>query len=238
MEPEAVLSLFDSFWFYVEIFGQRSKSSSSSSTPQPQPVSQIPENSSEPKVSRQLTIHTRSKSDQLLYPNVCFDADASAPEPVLNAEPHLQTVVSGREFSLVIPKAPEFKKPSKGFHKKKKTLSKSLSELEFEELKGFMDLGFLFSEEDKGSRLVEIIPGLQRLGQKRDDGECRQEQRNAEELSAPTVRKPYLSEAWEVVNKQKEESPLFKWRFPAVSNEIDMKDSLRWWAHTVASAVR
>ncbi|GFS45552.1 hypothetical protein Acr_00g0096730 [Actinidia rufa] len=44
--------------------------------------------------------------------------------------------------------------------------SKSLSELEFEELKGFMDLDFVFSEEDTGSRLVSVIPGLQRLGRK------------------------------------------------------------------------
>ncbi|MCL7043829.1 hypothetical protein MKW94_016938 [Papaver nudicaule] len=40
---------------------------------------------------------------------------------------------------------------------------KSLSDLEFEELKGFMDLGFVFSEEDRNSSL---IPGLQRLGNK------------------------------------------------------------------------
>jgi hypothetical protein len=32
--------------------------------------------------------------------------------------------------------------------------AKGLSDLEFEELKGFMDLGSVFSEEDKDSRLV------------------------------------------------------------------------------------
>ena len=31
----------------------------------------------------------------------------------------------------------------------KKNFSKSLSDFEFEEFKGFMDLGFVFSEEDK-----------------------------------------------------------------------------------------
>ncbi|CAN1142444.1 hypothetical protein LINPERPRIM_LOCUS26028 [Linum perenne] len=42
--------------------------------------------------------------------------------------------------------------------------SKSMSSLEFEELKGFMDLGFVFSEKDKESSFVSILPGLQRLG--------------------------------------------------------------------------
>ncbi|KAM1105151.1 hypothetical protein ACFX13_013746 [Malus domestica] len=41
--------------------------------------------------------------------------------------------------------------------RKKKSESKSLTDLQFEELKGFMDLGFVFSEEDKDSNLVSII---------------------------------------------------------------------------------
>ncbi|KAK7265997.1 hypothetical protein RIF29_18635 [Crotalaria pallida] len=45
--------------------------------------------------------------------------------------------------------------------RKKRRGSKSLSDLEFEELKGFVDLGFVFSEEDKDSSLATIIPGLQ-----------------------------------------------------------------------------
>lgn len=111
----------------------------------------------------------------------------------------------------------------------KKGLSKSLSELEFEEVKGFMDLGFAFSEEDKlDSSLVEIIPGLK----KKDDHE--------EDIDkSSSVERPYLSEAWKVLERRdkKKKKPLMKWRVPNTSNEIDMKDSLKWWAHTVASTV-
>ncbi|KAI3456125.1 hypothetical protein Pfo_012788 [Paulownia fortunei] len=235
MEPEAVLNLFDSRWFYLEIFEKQSKTSTSS-THEPNPGRQIQENSSKPNVSRQLTIHTRSKSDQLLYPSTSFTTDISSPNSVLQ-KPNLQTILSEREISLEIPKTPQFKKHIKGFNRKRKGFSKSLSQLEFEELKGFMDLGFVFSEEDKDSSLVEIIPGLQRLGQEIDCDQVQEEQRSVKELSGPRVR-PYLSEAWEGLNRQNEENPLMKWRVPAVSNEIDMKDSLKWWAHTVASAVR
>ncbi|KAK6124183.1 hypothetical protein DH2020_042092 [Rehmannia glutinosa] len=206
MEPEDVLNLFDSKWFHLKIFEKQSKTPISEPNPNPQ----IEENPSKINVSRQLTIHTRSKSDDQLLTS--FN---SSPNPLLQ-KPHLQTIFSEREISLEIPK---FDKPSKGLNKKKKRFSKSLSELEFEEMKGFMDLGFVFSEEDKDSNLVEIIPGLQKLGR----------EQNVKDLSGPRAR-PYLSEAWE--------SPLMKWRFPAVSNEIDMKDSLKWWAHSVASAVR
>ncbi|KAL0398440.1 UNVERIFIED_CONTAM: hypothetical protein Sradi_2187300 [Sesamum radiatum] len=219
MEPEAVINLFDSLWSYLQIFKQHPTSSSPDQNPPPQ----IQHTSPKPRLSSQLTIHTRSKSDhQLLFPdNAVFLT--SSPNSVL--KPHLQTVLSDKEISLESPQ--QFKKlPRKGLvSRKKKVLSKSLSELEFEELKGFMDLGFVFSEEDRESGLVEIIPGLQRLGTA--------DPRKEEKL------RPYLSEAWEVLNRRREmESPLMKWRFPAVSNEIDMKDNLKWWAHTVASAVR
>ncbi|KAK4399261.1 hypothetical protein Sango_1401600 [Sesamum angolense] len=222
MEPEAVINLFDSLWSYLQIFNKQPTSSS----PDPNPPPRIHHTSPKPRFPSQLTIPTRSKSDhQLLLPNnaVFLNTDTSSPNSVL--KPHLQTVLSDKELSLETPQ--QFKKlPRKGLmiSRKKKVLSKSLSELEFEELKGFMDLGFVFSEEDRESGLVEIIPGLQRLGADR---------RKEEKL------RPYLSEAWEALNRRREmESPLMKWRVPAVSNEIDMKDNLKWWAHTVASAVR
>lgn len=122
---------------------------------------------------------------------------------------------------LEIPKAPQI-------IMKKKWLSKSLSELEFEELKGFTDLGFVFSEQDKDdSHLVEMIPGLQKQ---------KVEGNNELILLRATIRpRPYLSQAWEYCY---EESQLMKWRVPAHVNDIDMKDSLKWWAHTVASSVR
>ena len=93
----------------------------------------------------------------------------------------------------------------------------------------FMDLGFVFSEEDKDSSLASIIPGLQRFGKNAEEEE------NSNE---PAVQRPYLSEAWEVQERRKKENPLMNWKIHAVNNEIDMKDSLRWWARTVVSTVR
>jgi hypothetical protein len=49
-----------------------------------------------------------------------------------------------------------------------------------------MDLGFVFSEEDKDSSLASIIPGLQRFGKNAEEEE------NSNE---PAVQRPYLSEA-------------------------------------------
>ncbi|RZC63116.1 hypothetical protein C5167_024876 [Papaver somniferum] len=52
--------------------------------------------------------------------------------------------------------------------------------------------------------------------------------------------RPYLSEAWAVLdNKRKEEELLLiNWQVPKLNSEIEMKFHLRNWAHTVASAVR
>ncbi|KAH6790284.1 hypothetical protein C2S51_005290 [Perilla frutescens var. frutescens] len=237
MEPEAVLNLFDSIWFHLGILEKQQKPSISS-TSSPHMYSQIQQNSSKQKNSSQMSLHTRSKSDDQLS---VFTTEILSPESVL--KPHLQTILSGREISSETPKTPQLKKPAKRVDRRKKRLSKSLSELEFEEVKGFIDLGFIFSEEDKDSNLVEIIPGLQKLGQKRDshDQENEEERENIEESSVVKAR-PYLSEAWEFFEyRQMEEKMLMmKWRvpLPAVRNEMDMKISLKSWAHTVASAVR
>ncbi|CBI30714.3 unnamed protein product, partial [Vitis vinifera] len=99
--------------------------------------------------------------------------------------------------------------------RRKKGMSKSLSDLEFDELKGFIDLGFVFSEGAKDSSLVSIIPGLHRLGKK--DGE---EEKTVDESAVP---RPYLSEAWEVLDRRKKENPLMNWRVPALSIRIMLR---------------
>ncbi|KAF2302998.1 hypothetical protein GH714_012476 [Hevea brasiliensis] len=86
-----------------------------------------------------------------------------------------------------------------------------------------MDLGFLFSEEDKDSSLVSIIPGLQRLGKKDGAEESR--------VDEATISRPYLSEAWSGLERRKKEDSLMNWRIPALSNEMDMKDNLKWRPH-------
>lgn len=112
-----------------------------------------------------------------------------------------------------------------GRGKKRNSKSKSLSELEFEELKGFMDLGFVFSEKDKDTRLVSIIPGLQRLG--KDE---------KEQVGGSVVAsRPYLSEAWEKNIREETARPI---RIRGLGNEMEIKHELRFWAHSVASIVR
>ncbi|KAJ7947150.1 DUF1685 family protein [Quillaja saponaria] len=194
---------------------------------------------SKPELSRIQTIHIRSMSDQF-DSMTSFKYDSLSPDTVLFTS-KLQTILSGKEVTEIeSPKQRNLKievlpKKNTQSRRKKRSESKSLTDLEFEELKGFMDLGFVFSEEDKDSSLASIIPGLQRLGKK--DGE--EEEEEEEEIDESAIPRPYLSEAWEVLDRRKKkENPLMNWRIPALNNEIDMKDSLKLWAHTVASTVR
>lgn len=116
-------------------------------------------------------------------------------------------------------------------------IRRSLSELELEELKGFMDLGFEFSEEDKNSNLVTIVPGLQKWG-KREEVDEKVEKNSTSKQRDIVYERPYLSEAWQILEKRKMKRKLLKWRFPAMNNDMNMKDNLRFWAQTVASTFR
>ncbi|RWR86478.1 DUF1685 domain-containing protein [Cinnamomum micranthum f. kanehirae] len=139
----------------------------------------------------------------------------------------LSSKCSPRSPDSVLPK-PKFIR-EEVLEKRKKRGSKSLSDLELEELKGIFDLGFWFLDGEMDSRLVSIVPGLQRL---KKGGE--EEEEEASEES--TVCRPYLSEAWSV--DEREENPLMNWRVPVVCNGEEMKDRLRSWAQAVASTVR
>lgn len=273
MAAEEVLSLLDSYWFEQDIFSIKSSSSPSKT----QEIDEITANPC-PKISEEIqeseefsrlpTIRVRSLSDQqLLDSKSSFSlSDSFSPSSVLtiNSKLQLQTILSGKEVTefgeeekavkkkevdhqeeVVVPRKRKLQS-----ERKRKKMSKSLSDLEFEELKGFMDLGFVFTEEDnKDSDLVSIIPGLQRLGKKDGDDQNQEGENDDEEEvkkkiddgSNVKVSRPYLSEAWDVLDYQKKkEKPLMvmNWRIPAVGNEIDMKEHLRFWAHSVASTVR
>ncbi|OMO73512.1 hypothetical protein COLO4_27056 [Corchorus olitorius] len=41
---------------------------------------------------------------------------------------------------------------------------RSMKDLELEEVKGFMDLGFIFKKEHLNKRMISVVPGLLRLG--------------------------------------------------------------------------
>ncbi|WOG86602.1 hypothetical protein DCAR_0205817 [Daucus carota subsp. sativus] len=246
MDPDYVISLFDSCWFGNDSFVKHSPKSNSDE----KNINHInkEEGSAQPMFTKQPSILVRSKSDQLSS-MTSYNSDYASPTSVL-VTPHLQTIHSGKEVKEETVQEKRlnstdcigsnldtchvsenihkrYKKNVVGGRKKLSSMSKSLSDLEFEELKGFMDLGFVFSEEDRDSSLVDIIPGLHRLGQE-----------NSEENDEHVVTRPYLSEAWEVMDEEKRMYALNNWRVPAAEDEIHMKDSLKRWAHTVASAVR
>ncbi|KAL3739859.1 hypothetical protein ACJRO7_021175 [Eucalyptus globulus] len=110
---------------------------------------------------------------------------------------------------------------------KRRTLTKSLSELEFEELKGFVDLGFLFLEEDRvDSSLVSIIYGLcNKIKDGEEDDEDGYEKLTAGESVVPISYKTITWKWWE---EKRKEDPLMKWKVPSLGNETDIKESLKW----------
>lgn len=103
---------------------------------------------------------------------------------------------------------------------KQRTMRKSLSDLEFEEVQGFKDLGFSFKKEAINPNVANVIPGLQ--------------QKNREEREEEkAVRRPYLSEAW-LLQSCPPPIPI------CTSNKSpeDMKAHIKFWARAVASNVR
>ncbi|GAB4831450.1 hypothetical protein Ancab_005465 [Ancistrocladus abbreviatus] len=221
MEAENLLKLFDSNWFELDIF--KKQRNSSTSNPNPAKSGEISSLSSidSRSISEENHQMGSSKTSQIL--------DSLSPNSVLFA-PKLQPILSGKESQKLEAQETPTARISRGRRRsmnRKKGLSRSLSELEFQELKGFMDLGFVFSEEDKDSTLASIIPGLQRLGKKEEN----------EDDDRSEISRPYLSEAWEVLEKRKRENVSMNWRVPDSTSEIDIKDYLRCWAHTVASSV-
>lgn len=101
---------------------------------------------------------------------------------------------------------------------------KSLSDLEFEEVKGFADLGFVFDEQNASPDMASVIPGLRRrFSQEPEDTE--------------NVRRPYLSEAW-LVQKRELLLPAPLRIPPPPRSEPHMKAHLKVWAKSVATAVK
>ncbi|KAJ4982061.1 hypothetical protein NE237_032898 [Protea cynaroides] len=229
LEAQELLKLFDSCWFGHEISTENPPSTSIPTDL----VHELQRETTKPPISCLPTVIVRSQSDDVSF-KMTFKSDSLSPKSVLII-PKLQPILSGKEVVGVVEtntRQEKIKRPDKKKRGMRRTSStKSLSDLESEELKGFMDLGFVFSEEDKDSNLVSIIPGLQRLGKKSGEKETTVDDESA-------IRRPYLSEAWDFLDRRREENPLMNWKIPIFCNEIDMKDHLRNWAHSVASTVR
>lgn len=225
-EAQQFFDLFDSYWFTHQIFNKtlipppksNKNAESIAITTQTHDFPAVP------------TVNVRSYSDMVFMDakNQSFMSDS--PNSVLNLQtPKLETIFSGMDMKEIQELPVREKDRVSGRRRKRKSKSKSLSELEFEEVKGFMDLGFVFSEKDKDSSLVSIIPGLQRLGKY---------EKEEVDGSIVVASRPYLSEAWDDMKKKREEEALRLIRIPPLGNEVEIKHQLRFWAHSVASVVR
>ncbi|THU64937.1 hypothetical protein C4D60_Mb01t31750 [Musa balbisiana] len=106
---------------------------------------------------------------------------------------------------------------------------RSVTELENYELKGFMDLGFVFQKEELSIEIMNIIPGLQQLGKEGRDDEASREEEEEEE----GMERPYLSEAW-MRHDLTVVSPSLQ---PRSLYGADMKRQLHLWAREVASVI-
>ncbi|KAH7657748.1 Formin homology 2 domain (FH2 domain)-containing protein [Dioscorea alata] len=233
-EQDSLLSLFDTLWFYHPIlFHNPPPPSPPPPAPAPEPI--------HIKVVQRIRSHRRSLSDeQLLH--------IPSPSTATNSHSKLQTILSGKESTVLQENTSiEIKKTGNNNNKYSKrrlyrrrgsSSTKSLSDLEFEELKGFMDLGFTFSNAETDPRLMSIVPGLRRRVACSDDEKFESERHGSDddddEEGGRGVVRPYLSEAWEV----EEERRLRNWKIPASVEGVDMKDCLRLWAQAVASTVR
>ncbi|CAH9089012.1 unnamed protein product [Cuscuta europaea] len=232
---DKILKLFDSCWFERQILSTKNCSFHVDESDEARPVN----HNHEPKamIVSVLALKVRSHSDNLLGFKTNFSPRSDSMESVIDKpelEGHMVFKKRARRSGLQ-------RKRAAG---NKLVGAKSLSELELEELKGFMDLGFVFTDEDKKSSLATIVPGLQRWGSRgsRTAGEDDGEGGGGEEaIEDKEIRRPYLSEAWSIMDQRKIIKKLLKWRFPAHpcnNNESSMKDNLKFWAQTVASALR
>uniref|UniRef100_A0A7N0R9G0 Uncharacterized protein n=1 Tax=Kalanchoe fedtschenkoi TaxID=63787 RepID=A0A7N0R9G0_KALFE len=123
---------------------------------------------------------------------------------------------------------------------------KTLEDLEQEEVRGFIDLGFRFNKEHISPKMISVVPGLQRIndeasppptttnfiktGQQQMISASPEAKSDKDEIAM----RPYLSEAWLI---KRPDSPLLKVRVRRGGGAADMKKQLKFWARTVASAV-
>ncbi|KAK7337046.1 hypothetical protein VNO77_17604 [Canavalia gladiata] len=131
-----------------------------------------------------------------------------------------------------------FRKPAACTRKLQKSMScRTLGELELDEVKGFMDLGFIFKKENLSPRMMNVVPGLQRLNkQPMEATKWVQVQGNdtVEEEEKRDIMRPYLSEAWLI---KRPDSQLLNLKIPKHCSTANMKKHLRFWAKTVASEI-
>lgn len=241
-----VIGVMDRLWFHQIIL-----------FPEPNPVlscktlTTTPLPISESFTNHESSIYSIPEDEMLSVASACLittQQDESEKEEEIEKElelkerPTRSKVVAGKSRSQSsspsTPKHSRKLKYSSYVTRLQKTMScKSLSELEEEEVKGFIDLGFSFDKQNLCPRMMSVIPGLQRLGggykSEENDDEIEEVDDHEEKKGHENLR-PYLSEAWLI---KRPDSPLLNMRVPIVSTVADMKKHLRYWARTVASEI-
>ncbi|KAM0843473.1 hypothetical protein ACQ4PT_057684 [Festuca glaucescens] len=254
---EEALALYDTYWFHRLVLHSYSPAPAPLPPPPPPPPAleqqqqpgQAPaESNRELQRAPTRLRHRRTRSDEAK--TATFDALEPLKIPHTHRAARLETILSGKD-GLAAPApqpAPPERRRRPGARRRKQARGRSLSELEFEEVKGLRDLGFTFSEADVDAELASIVPGLRRLRAAEEEANkakaaavaasaqedvCRS---RAASASAPR-RRPYLSEAWEDEEAEVRRM-LGTFRIPPADGGADLKEHLRLWAHSVASAVR
>ncbi|GJN38605.1 hypothetical protein PR202_gb27663 [Eleusine coracana subsp. coracana] len=249
---EETMTLYDACWFHRLVLLP---------SPLPPPPPPEPPAASQPPPASSTASptagarHRRTRSDE-------FQQGLEPLQiPTNTTRARLETILSGKDGMVAAPqpqplpdrvRRPEPRRPARRSRRRRR--GRSMSELEFEELKGLQDLGFTFSDAEVDAQLASIVPGLRRklsgevvveplLVQPTTAAPNNQEEAaiaaggDPDDDSAAAPRRPYLSEAWDD-EEEEVRAALRNWRIPHAVDGADLKEHLRMWAHTVASAVR
>ncbi|CAN6216617.1 unnamed protein product [Urochloa humidicola] len=256
---EKTMALYDAFWFRRLVLLPSPAAPAGAPSPRvpPPPVEReraVPSPSSPTAFAAGGLRHRRTRSDEAAA--AAFQGLEPLRLPNSGNRARLETILSGKD-GLAAPapapqplperRRPEARRPV-GAGRRRRRRGRSMSELEFEEVKGLQDLGFTFSDAEVDAELASIVPGLLRRKRSEEDNvratasappaaTPRDESASAADAAPVAPRRPYLSEAWDDEEEEVRRA-LRNWRIPPPGDGNNLKEHLRMWAHTVASAVR
>jgi hypothetical protein len=251
---EHTMALYDACWFRRLVLLPSPVALAAPTPPGPPPERERADSSSSPTAAGAGLRHRRTRSDEAAAAALQGLEPLRLPNSGNRAR--LETIVSGKD-GLAAPapaaqplperRRPEARRPALGVGRRRRRRGRSMSELEFEEVKGLQDLGFTFSDAEVDAELASIVPGLRRKRSEEENSRATAsapaapsatgEEIAATVAAAPAPRRPYLSEAWDDEEEEVRRA-LRNWRIPPAGDRNDLKEHIRMWAHTVASAVR
>lgn len=118
--------------------------------------------------------------------------------------------------------------PSRWRRRDGRKSSKSMTEVEYDEVRGITDLGFNFTRDDHIQPIIDGFPGPRYYSRDGDDLLLHCPNRSS---PRSRIRSP---KGW---TRKSVDSSLLKWRIPSPQDSVDMKAHLQIWAHSVASTV-